>query len=226
MCGRFTLTANPTAVRDLFDLTSVPEHLEPRYNVAPTQPVAVITNEESSALTYHRWGLVPSWAKDITIGNKLINARSETAHEKPSFRAAYKRRRCLIPTSGFYEWRKLGGSKAPHFIHLQGQETFAFAGLWEVWYSPEGDQLRTCTILTTAANALIAPLHDRMPVILDPSDYALWLSPDEMEVEELLPLMKAYDADRMALYEVGPMVNKPVIDLPELIEPVANTRLL
>jgi len=226
MCGRFTLTANPTAVRDLFDLTTVPEGVEPRYNVAPTQPVAVVTNEDASALTFHRWGLVPSWAKDITIGNKLINARAETAHEKPSFRAAFKRRRCLIPTSGFYEWRKTGGAKAPHFIHMQGQTPFAFAGLWEVWYSPEGDQLRTCTILTTSANDLIAPLHDRMPVILDPSDYALWLSPDEMEVEELLPLMKSYDADRMALYEVSQLVNKPIFDSPELIEPVANTRLM
>ena len=226
MCGRFTLTANPTVVRDMFDLATVPENLEPRFNVAPTQPVAVITNEDASTLTYHRWGLVPSWAKDITIGNKLINARAETAHEKPSFRTAFKRRRCLIPTSGFYECRKTGGSKAPHFIHMQGQAPFAFAGLWEVWYSPEGDQLRTCTILTTSANELIAPLHDRMPVILDPADYALWLSPDELLVEELIPLMKSYDPNRMDFYEVSPLVNKPVFDSPELIAPVTNTRLL
>lgn len=226
MCGRFTLTANPTVVQDMFSLSSVPEHLEPRYNVAPTQPVAVITNEDASELTYHRWGLVPSWAKDITIGNKLINARAETAHEKPSFRAAFKRRRCLIPTSGFYEWQKMGGAKAPHYIYLENEPAFAFAGLWEVWYSPEGDQLRTCTILTTSANEMMSSLHDRMPVILKPEDYALWLSSGELEVEELLPLMKQYDSSRMAHYEVSTLVNRPVYDAPELIEPVANTRLL
>ncbi len=226
MCGRFTLTANPTVIQDVFGLMTVPEGLEPRYNVAPTQPVAVITNEDAAALTFHRWGLVPSWAKDITIGNKLINARAETAHEKPSFRSAFKRRRCLIPTSGFYEWKKTGGAKAPHFIHLQDQPAFAFAGLWEVWHSPEGDQLRTCTILTTSANELMAPLHDRMPVILDPSDYALWLSSGELEVEELLPLMRSYDTGRMAHYEVSQMVNRPIMDSPELIEPVENFRLL
>lgn len=226
MCGRFTLTANPTVVQDAFSLTTIPDGIEPRYNVAPTQPVAVITNEDASALTFHRWGLVPSWAKDITIGNKLINARAETAHEKPSFRAAFKRRRCLIPTTGFYEWKKTGGAKAPHFIHLRDEPVFAFAGLWEVWYSPEGDQLRTCTILTTDANAMMTPLHDRMPVILNPSDYALWLSKDELEVEELLPLMRQYDPDRMTHYEVSPMVNRPTIDSPELVEPVENFRLL
>src|SRR5688500_11170540 len=120
MCGRVTLTAKPQSVRDIFGLTSMPEGIETGYNVAPTQPVAVITNEDPTSLTFHRWGLIPSWAKDITIGNKLINARSESASEKPAFRAAFKRRRCLIPADGFYEWKKTDGSKAPHYIHLRG----------------------------------------------------------------------------------------------------------
>ncbi len=222
MCGRFTLTANPQVVRDVFSLTTVPEGIEPRYNVAPTQPVAVITNEDPTALTFHRWGLVPSWAKDLSIGNKLINARAETAHEKPAFRAAFKRRRCLIPSSGFYEWKQTDGSKEPHFIHLRDEPVFAFAGLWEVWHSPEGDQMRTCTILTTEANSLVKSLHTRMPVILKPEDFDAWLEPDEVPAEALLPLMASYDADEMAEYEVSKLVNRPSYDTPELIEPVAS----
>jgi putative SOS response-associated peptidase YedK len=221
MCGRFTLTANPEVVRDIFSLTHVPPELEPRYNVAPTQPVAVITNEDASSLTFHRWGLVPSWSKDISIGNKLINARSESAAEKPAFRSAFKRRRCLIPTSGFYEWQQKDGSKAPHFIHLKNQPVFAFAGLWEVWHSPEGDELRTCTILTTSANDLVGRLHDRMPVILRPSDFQAWLNPDEVAAESLIPLMKPFEPQAMDEYEVSKMVNRPAYDSPALIEPVA-----
>ncbi|MFO7322856.1 MAG: SOS response-associated peptidase [Chloroflexota bacterium] len=221
MCGRFTLTADPQVMRDMFGLTTVPEGIEPRYNVAPTQPVAVITNEDPTTLTFHRWGLVPSWSKDIAIGNKLINARAETAHEKPSFRAAFRRRRCLIPTNGFYEWQTANGDKRPHFIYLRDEPVFAFAGLWEIWYSPDGDELRTCTILTTAANDLLRPLHERMPVILKRENYADWLEPGEAPIEALIPLMKPYDPDKMALYEVSRMVNRATVDTPELIEPVA-----
>lgn len=221
MCGRFTLTADPEVVRDLFSLTAIPDGMEPRYNVAPTQPVAVITNDDPSSLTFHRWGLVPSWAKDITIGNKLINARAETAHEKPSFRAAFRRRRCLIPTTGFYEWKQADGGKLPHFIFLRNTPVFAFAGLWEIWYSPEGDELRTCTILTTSANETVRPLHERMPVILKPEDYAQWLEGGEQPAERLIPLMKPYDPAAIDIYEVSRLVNRATVDTPELIEPVA-----
>jgi putative SOS response-associated peptidase YedK len=221
MCGRFTLTANPQVVRDVFDLNAIPDGIEPRYNVAPTQPVAVITNEDPKTLTYHRWGLIPSWSKDLSIGNKLINARSETAHEKPAFRTAFKRRRCLIPASGFFEWKQADGSKIPHFIHLKEDPLFAFAGLWEVWYSPEGDQLRTCTILTTEANEFMSSLHTRMPVILKREDWDEWLQPEEQLVEVLMPLMKPYDSAAMDAYEVSTMVNRPNNDVPEVIRPVA-----
>src|SRR5690606_10699784 len=134
-----------------------------------------ITNENPQELTYHRWGLIPSWAKDVSIGNKLINARSETADEKPSFRSAFKRRRCLIPADGFFEWQKQDKNKVPMFIHMKDQSVFAFAGLWEVWHSPEGDEIRTATILTTEPNDLMANIHNRMPVILPRDAYEIWL---------------------------------------------------
>ncbi len=222
MCGRFTLTANPEDIAQQFSLTSAPSNLEPRYNIAPTQPVAVISNDDPQTLTYFRWGLVPSWSKDIKIGAKLINARSEEAYQKPSFRSAFKRRRCLIPANGFYEWQKEGKSKTPHFIHLRHGGLFAFAGLWEIWHSPEGDELRTCTILTTEANALVAPLHNRMPVILKPEDYGIWLEKGEQPTEVLMPLMKAYDPTAMDEYVVSTMVNHAAVDAPEMVERVAS----
>ena len=221
MCGRFTLTANPQVVRDTFNLTNVPGELEPRFNVAPTQPVAVITNEDPKTLTFHRWGLIPSWAKDISIGSKLINARADSAHEKPAFRAAFKRRRCIIPADGFYEWQQGEAGKTPHFIHLKGQPVFGFAGLWEIWHSPDGDELRTCTILTTDANAFVSKLHNRMPVILTPDNYEAWLSPEEEGADVLMPILKQYDASKMAEYEVSKAVNRASYDAPDLIRPVA-----
>jgi putative SOS response-associated peptidase YedK len=218
MCGRFTLTANPEDIQQAFNLTTAPSNIEPRYNVAPTQPVAVITNDDPKSLTYLRWGLVPSWSKDIKIGAKLINARSEEAYEKPSFRSAFKRRRCLIPTNGFYEWQKEGKGKTPHFIHMRGGELFAFAGLWEIWHSPDGDELRTCTILTTSANTLIEPLHNRMPVILRPQDYSIWLEKGEQPTEVLMPLMKQFDPNAMEEYVVSTAVNHAMVDSPDMVE--------
>lgn len=223
MCGRFTLTADSQVIQQTFNLDSVPDTMVPRFNIAPTQPVAVITNEDPKALTFHRWGLIPSWAKDIKIGSSLINARAETAAEKPAFRSAFKRRRCLIPANGFYEWQKrTEKTKVPMYVHLKNHELFAFAGLWEVWRSPEGDELRTCTILTTEPNALIKPLHNRMAVILDPADYEMWLSPDELAPGELKSALRQYDADKMAVYEVSRLVNSPGNDTPELLVPVEH----
>jgi putative SOS response-associated peptidase YedK len=220
MCGRFVLTAQPEAIQQTFNLTTMPAVMEPRYNVAPTQPVAVITNEDSTALTFHRWGLVPSWAKDITIGNQMINARSESAAEKPSFRAAFRRRRCIIPSDGFYEWKAEGKAKQPMYIHMEGRALFGMAGLWEIWQSPDGGELRTCTILTTAANDFMREYHERMPVILSPDDYDLWLSPKEEPLPVLQGLMKSYTGTNLTAYPVSKAVNRAGTDSPDMVEPL------
>lgn len=218
MCGRFALYADGLQLQTLFDLKSVPT-VSARYNIAPTQPVAVISNEQPDELTYYQWGLIPSWAKDASMGAKLINARSETLAEKPSFKHAYKRRRCLIPVSGFYEWSlRPEDKKQPQFIHLNDQQVFAFAGLWETWQSPTGDLLKTCTIITTDANDKLQPYHHRQPVILSQTDYALWLSQEEMQPERLNPLLTAYPSEKIAIYPVGKDVNRITNDNPSLIE--------
>jgi putative SOS response-associated peptidase YedK len=222
MCGRFVLAANPDVIQTAFNLNSVPAEMTARYNIAPTQPVAVITNDDPRALTFHRWGLIPSWAKDTKTSGQLINARSETAHEKPAFRSAFKRRRCLIPADGFYEWRKEGSNKTPMFIHLKDRPVFAMAGLWEVWRSPDGDEIRTCTILTTEANAFMQNIHNRMPVILNKEDYGFWLSPDEESVPALQALMRPFNPDALAAYPVSTMVNRPNNDTADLIKPMAT----
>lgn len=220
MCGRFTLTADLDTLQLAFNLATVPSDLPPRYNIAPSQPIAIITNEAPTALSFHTWGLLPSWAKDPSLANKLINARSETAHEKPSFRAAFKRRRCLIPADGFFEWKRDGNEKTPMFIHLKGRPVFALAGLWEVWNSPQGDEVRSCTILTTEANDFMKTIHDRMPVILDPADYDEWLVAGDAPALALHALMRPYDSDKMAAYTVSKLVNRPGNDTPQVIEPV------
>ncbi len=223
MCGRFVLISDGQAIQTAFDLTSTPNPMSARFNIAPTQPVAVITNEDPSTLTYHRWGLIPSWSKNTKIGSTLINARSESVEEKPSFRTAFKRRRCLIPVDGFYEWKQQSDkNKTPMFIHMKDDSIFAFAGLWEIWNSPEGDEIRTCSILTTDANPFMATIHHRMPVILPPSEYATWLA-DDQSPGILRGLLKQYDPDAMAAYEVSKFVNKPANDTPECIEPVSGS---
>jgi putative SOS response-associated peptidase YedK len=222
MCGRYVLTADGAQLQLAFDLNAAPEPHAPRFNIAPSQPIAVITNDNPHDLTFFKWGLVPSWAKDPGMGNKMINARSETAFEKPAFRAAFKRRRCLIPADGFFEWQKREGGKVPMFIHLDDYSVFAFAGLWEVWYSPDGGELRTATILTTSPNELMSSIHDRMPVILEHKDYEQWLSPGDRKAESLMPLMKPFDAGRMAAHAVSTYVNSPANDSPETIEPIAS----
>jgi putative SOS response-associated peptidase YedK len=213
MCGRFVLRASPEQLKDLFELDEEP-WVEPRYNIAPTQPVAIVRLNTQSvvrewALT--RWGLIPSWAKDPSIGQKMINARSESVAEKPSYRAAFKRRRCLVPASGFYEWKKGAQGKTPHFITMSSGEPFAIAGLWELWHAPDGGELETCTLLTTEANELVAPLHDRMPVIIPREDHATWLGDGKdaspRAQAELLHLMHPYPPDEMTMWEVSTMVN-------------------
>ncbi len=223
MCGRFSLGAT-IRVGQLFDLPNWPD-TPPRYNIAPSQDVpAVIQNRETGAREYRpfRWGLIPSWAKDPAIGNRMINARSETAATKPAFRKPLRERRCLILADGFYEWKREGSRKQPYYIKLRDGEPFAFAGLWDHWTPADGDPLETCTILTTAPNAVLEPIHDRMPVILPPDAYAVWLDPAVRDVERAQANLTPLPADAMVAYTVSTRVNSPAHDLPDLVEPLAS----
>ena len=171
-----------------------------------------------------RWGLIPSWAKDISIGAKLINARAETLQEKPSFRESFKRRRCLIVADGFYEWKKQAGKKQPFYFRLENTEPFAFAGLWDRWHSPDGDVLETCTIITTEANQLAATVHDRMPVILSPDSYDRWLDPKHQTSANLESLLRPYPTTEMTAYLVSPSVNSPTHDQPDCVAPLNTAK--
>ena len=242
MCGRYTLKTSPQQLMSLFQVPLLPE-IAPRYNIAPTQQVLVFRAADEGAAgaagpfpdgtavaagaarqaTLMRWGLVPSWAKDLTIGSQMINARSETAAEKPSFRSAFVRRRCLIPADGFYEWQKLAdGRKQPWWIHPADGGVLAFAGLWEIWSG--GGQVApvvTCTILTTAAGPDVQGLHDRMPVILSPEDWGLWLS-GAVSKTQLQSLMQPLPAGRLQLQKVSTLVNRPAVDSPACLESPAD----
>ncbi|MEW6179023.1 MAG: SOS response-associated peptidase [Chloroflexota bacterium] len=222
MCGRFTLALDPEVLREAFGLVETPAMWTPRYNIAPTQPVAVITDFAQPKLDFMRWGLVPSWAKDISIGQKLINARAETIREKPSFRSAFSRRRCLIPADGFYEWKKAGravrSGAEPYYFRLKGGLPFVFAGLWEVWHSPEGDELKSCTIITTEANELVRNIHERMPVMFEIEEGWRWLQP--LPVEDLLAMLKPFMAEKMEAYPVSRVVNDPNQDVPLCVQPL------
>ena len=222
MCGRFTLTADPDQLRETFAWLTVPDQIQPRYNVAPSQPVAVIPNNNHDQLDFFIWGLIPSWAKDPKIGNRLINARAETLAEKPSFRAAYRRRRCLIPADGFYEWKPEPGrkSKTPMYIRLKSGKPFALAGLWESWNARDGSNILSCTIVTTQPNELLADIHNRMPVILSKDAYSLWLTPGEVDPEKLQPFLSPYPASEMIAYPVSTLINDPSNDLADCISPV------
>ena len=221
MCGRFTLTVDPADLKDNYSDYTFPTQFAPRFNIAPTQPVLAIPNNGQKRGDFFIWGLIPSWAKDPAIGNRMINTRGETIAEKPSFRAAYKYRRCLIPADGFYEWKIVPGQKAkvPYFIHLKSRQAFAFAGLWDEWHSPDGSQVRSCTIITTEPNEMMASLHNRMPVILPPSAYEEWLDPSARTPDSLQHLIKPYPADEMTAYSVSTLVNNPANDQPELVVP-------
>ena len=218
MCGRFSLWLELTDLVKAFPGFVFPDEVTPRYNIAPTQSVAVVTNNPDRKVEYFRWGLVPSWAKDPAIGNRMINARSETVTEKPSFRAAFRRRRCLILADGFYEWKKVAGEKrkTPMYIRMASGQPFAFAGLWEFW-QPDTTPLLSCTILTTQPNSLLASIHNRMPVILPEEKYEFWLSAEETEKRALLDCLKPYPDDKMVAYAVSSLVNNPRNDAPECI---------
>jgi len=197
----------------------MPQGMQPHFNIAPTQPVAVVPNDGRNKLDFFVWGLIPSWAKDPNIGSRLINARAETLHEKPSFRTAFRRRRCLVLADGFYEWRQAERGKTPMYIRLASGKPFAFAGLWESWNSPDGSNVLSCTIITTQPNELMATIHNRMPVILPEEAYPIWLESSEADPQRLTGLLKPYPAEQMQAYPVSPLVNSPKNDLPELIRP-------
>lgn len=220
MCGRYTLSVPAETIAEHFGLEAVPD-LAPRFNIAPTQAAPVVRwspAAEAPALAFLRWGLVPAWAKDAAGAGRLINARAETAADKPSFRAALRRRRCLVPADGFYEWRAEGGAKQPYHIARPDHAPFAFAGLWERW-SRGAEPLETFTILTTDANAALRPLHDRMPVILDPADYDLWLDPLATDPSLVEPLLRSLPDDALTFVAVGRAVNTVGHDDPSLIVP-------
>jgi len=225
MCGRFALTATPDEIADAFPWLTVPEGAQsqsPRYNIAPSQPIAVVPNRDQKSLDYFVWGLIPFWAKDPKISYRMINARSETLAEKPSFRAPYKYRRCLILSDGFFEWQKQPGSKSkiPHYIRLANRKPFAFAGLWDHWNAPDGSEIFSATIITTQPNELLLPIHNRMPVILPSSAYEAWLAPEEKSPAELNSLLAPFPAEYMEAYPVSTIVNSPKHDNPDCIQPV------
>ncbi|MBN1305808.1 MAG: SOS response-associated peptidase [Anaerolineales bacterium] len=221
MCGRFTLTVDAADLQQAFSDFSFPAVYTARYNIAPTQPVLAIANDNRNTADFFLWGLIPSWSRDPSIGSRLINARAETLGEKPAFRGSYKYHRCLIPADGFYEWKQQPGAanKIPYFIHMNDHRPFALAGLWDEWQSPDGSHLKSCTIITTQPNQLLASIHNRMPVILPAEAYPRWLAPQAHTPDELNALLTPYPADRMAAYPVSTLVNKPANDLPELIQP-------
>lgn len=221
MCGRFTSLLSPELLAVIFEIFPPPAAVEPRYNIAPTQQAWVVrSGDDRNRLDRMKWGLIPSWAKDPKIGNSLINARSETVHEKPAFRHAIKSNRCIIPASGFYEWEHIGDKKLPYYIRMADNSLMAFAGIWEYWKDPGEDSfLESFSILTTAANILLAPLHDRMPVILHPNDYGLWLNKDMREPEHLQHLYQPLPGNELTMYRVSSQMNSPQYDRPECIVP-------
>jgi putative SOS response-associated peptidase YedK len=218
MCGRYKLSATGEEVAAAFGLVAGPS-IRPRYNIAPTQPAPVVRLEDGERPVGRvlQWGLVPSWAKDPSIGHRMINARAETVAEKPAYRVAFRRRRCLVPADGFYEWRRDGKVRTPHLLRLRGGGLFAFAGLWEAWEGPDG-ALESFTILTTTPNALVAPIHDRMPVILAPGDRDRWLRDDRPDV--LAGLLRPVGADAMEALAVSRAVNDPRFDDPSCAAPL------
>lgn len=219
MCGRFTLTADADDLAKHFNLDNIPKHI-PRYNIAPSQSVLTLCHLPDNGLAAlpMRWGLIPHWAKDPTIGNKMINARAETVHEKPSFRAAFKNQRCIIPADGFFEWQQTN-SKTPHYIYLKEHGLFAFAGLWDKWVDMTGKIVSSCTIITTQANQTISALHPRMPVMLNKETFTRWLDP-QAGVAELRALLSSYQAEDLQSHPVSRLVNNPSNDLPDCIDVV------
>ena len=221
MCGRFVqYTLFPLLEKEFSLKFGADVPLRQSYNIAPTQDVPVVVNEEGNRLSLCRWGLIPPWSRDAAIGSRMINARAETLAEKPSFKGPYRKHRCLILADGFYEWRKTESGKVPVYITMRDGRPFGFAGLYSDWRPPEGDPIRTCTIVTTEPNELLKPIHNRMPVIIRPENREHWLDPGVQDPEKLSPLLAPYSSDELDMWEVSRTVNSPVNDSPENIVPV------
>jgi putative SOS response-associated peptidase YedK len=218
MCGRYSIIAKAEKLSKRFKV-DVPDPYTPKYNAAPTQLLPVITNENPDGISFFYWGLIPNWANNKSISSKLINARAESLREKASFKNSFKRKRCIIPADGFYEWKQLGKkSKIPYRFILNNEELFGFAGLWDEYEDENENIIHTFTIITTTANSLVSEIHDRMPLILNPEKEAAWLS-NETTDEELLKMMLPYDSNKMDLYTVSSLINSPANEGPRLIEP-------
>jgi len=231
MCGRYTVSSPIEVIADLFEVLREEEggvplpEVQPRYNLAPTQDAPVVRVLEPGGgrrLELLRWGFIPTWAKEAAIGNRMINARAESVAEKPAYRWAFKKHRCLVVTDGFFEWKKVAGGKQPHLIRTKDGQPFAFAGLWSRWQPPQGEPLETFTILTTDANPVVADVHDRMPVILAPKDYGLWLDPAVQDPEKLQPLLVPAPEELLETLPVSRRVNSPANDSADCIEPLVG----
>jgi len=222
MCGRFVMSTPIPKIVKRFRIKRVaPSGPGISYNIAPTHETLIVNNEGERQLVPARWGLIPSWSKDPSIGSRMINARAETVAEKPAFRHAFRKQRCLVIADGFFEWKETGGRKLPMYVRLNSGKPFAFAGLYSIWTSPSDEMIiYTCTIITTTANKLLRLIHDRMPVILPESKEDTWLDSSREDKEELRALLRPYDADKMETWEVSPRVNSPGYDFPENIEPI------
>ena len=222
MCGRYSLAADWEDIQQRFELFASDLTYSPRYNIAPTQPVLAVTNDEGRQPAYLRWGLIPSWAKSASVGNRLINARAETVAKRPSFRTALASRRCLVIADGFYEWQRIGNSRRPMRVVMKSGEPFAFAGLWDSWRNPAGDMVRSCTIITAEPNELLRPIHNRMPVILPKELESFWLDDGVQDPLSLGDILIPYPAEAMQAYEVSSLVNRPSNDGPEVALPVGQ----
>lgn len=222
MCGRFTLTWNLNELQGRFGFITEQTALEPKYNIAPTDPVLAVINDGQRRGEIMRWGLVPFWAKDIKIGSRMINAVGETAATKPAFRNAFKKRRCLVLANGFYEWKKDGKQRTPIYLTLKSGDAMAFAGLWEIWKSPDREYIHSCTIVTTTPNSLIEPVHNRMPVILSDESEALWLDPLTEDPKILVPLLQPAPPELMAAQVVTDYVNSVHNQGPQCIVPAGD----
>jgi putative SOS response-associated peptidase YedK len=218
MCGRFTIHSRPEEIESRFHLTVDRDRYEPTYNAAPGKILPVITNSEPQRLSFFKWGLVPYWASDPKVGNRLINARAETLLEKPSFKSAMEQRRCLIPVNGFYEWRRQGTVKHPYYITLTDTRLFALAGLWESWQDSKGKVLNTFAIITVPPNTFMRPIYNRMPAILHPNDERIWL--EDTFTKDLLTLLQPYSKKSLTAHPVSQRVNKPDQDDQDLIQPL------
>lgn len=222
MCGRYSLFSDIRIIEERFgEVTFEEDEYVPSYNIAPSQHILTVINDGSkNRLGYLKWGLIPIWAKDPKVGFKMINARSETVHEKPSFRESFKKKRCLILADSFFEWKRSDRDKVPMLIKLKSDEPFAMAGLWETWKSSTGEPIHTCTILTTKPNELMSSIHDRMPVILKPENEQTWLDTSIQDIKQLHHLLQPFEDNRLEAFEVSTLVNSPKNNSPEVVQQV------